>query len=180
MINYWSRLINGKHNKLAFILYRIMRASDGMHSNWILKIQRILEECGRSDLWLNQSCNHYCSKIIKSVLEAQFLQILSIKLESSSKGLNYRLFKDSINLESFFIKVTRSLFIHIGKLRTGNHRFQCERGRWQGLDINERKFTLCNCLEAGDEFRFQSLITLIWTENRYIDLCFFHLKDQKL
>ena len=67
MINYWSRLINGKHNKLAFNVYRKIRASDGMHSNWVLKIQRILEECRRPDLWLNQSCNHYCSKMIKSV-----------------------------------------------------------------------------------------------------------------
>ena len=125
MINYWSRLINGKHNKLSFILYRKMRASDGMHSNWVLKIQRILEECGTPDFWLNQSCNHYCSKMIKSVLEAQFLQTWSTKLESSSKGLNYRLFKDSINLESFFIKLPRPLFIHLGKLRTGNHRFSC-------------------------------------------------------
>ena len=69
-----------------------------MHSNWVLKIQRILEECGRPDLWLNQSCNHYCSKMIKSVFEAQFLQTWSTKF---FKGLNYRLFKDSINLESF-------------------------------------------------------------------------------
>ena len=125
-----------------------------MHSNWVLKIQRILEECGRPDLWLNQSCNHYCSKMIKSVLEAQFLQTWCTKLESSTKGLNYRLFKDSINLESFFIKLPRSLFIHLGKLRTGNHRFPCERGRWQGLDINERKCTLCNCLEVHDEFHY--------------------------
>ena len=85
MINCWSRLINGKHNKLAFILYRKMRASDGMHSNWVLKIERILEESGRPDLWLNQCCNHYCGKMIKSILEAQFLQTLSTKLESSSK-----------------------------------------------------------------------------------------------
>ena len=154
MINYWSRLINGKNNKLAFILYRKMHASDGKHSNWVLKIQRILEECGRPDLWLNQSCNHYCSKMIKSVLEAQFLQTWSIKLESSSKGISYRLFKDSINLDLFFIKLPRSLFIHLGKLKTGNHRFPCERGRWQRLDINERKCTLCNCLEVGDEFHY--------------------------
>ena len=74
MINYWSRLINGKHNKLAYILYHTMRGSDGIHSNWVFKIQRILEECGRPDLWLNQSCNHYCSKMIKAVSEAQSLQ----------------------------------------------------------------------------------------------------------
>ena len=84
-----------------------MRASDGMHSNWVLKIQRIFEECGRPVLWLNQLCNHYCSKMIKSVLQAQFLQTWSTKLESSLKGLNYRLFKDSINLESFFYQITQ-------------------------------------------------------------------------
>ena len=99
MINYWSRLINEKHNKLALILYRKMRASDGMHSNWVWKIQRILKNVA---LWLNQSCNHYFSKRIKSVLEAQFVETWGTKLESSSKDLNYRLFKDSINLESFF------------------------------------------------------------------------------
>ena len=85
MINYSSRLINGKHNKLAFILYRKMRASDGMHSNWVWKIQWILEECGRPDLWLNQSCNRYCSEMIKSVLEAQFLQTLEYKIRKFSK-----------------------------------------------------------------------------------------------
>ena len=58
MTNYLSRLINGKYNKLAFILCRKMRPSDGMHSNWVLKIQRILETCCRPNLWLNQSCNH--------------------------------------------------------------------------------------------------------------------------
>ena len=106
-------------------------------------------------LWLNQSCNHYCSKRIKSVLEAQFVQTWSTKLESSSKDLNYRLFKDSINLESFFlIKLPRSLFIYLGKLRIGNHRFPCERDRWQGLDINERKCTLYNCLEVGDDLHY--------------------------
>ena len=68
MINYWSGLIIGKHNKLSFILYRKMRASDGMHSNLVLKIQRSLEEYGRPNFWLNQSCNHYCCKMVKSVL----------------------------------------------------------------------------------------------------------------
>ena len=168
MITYWSRLINGKHNKLAFILYRKMRASDGMHSNWVLNIQPILEECDRPYLWLNQSCNHYCSKIIKSVLEAQFSQNWSTILESSSKCLNYSLFKDSINLGPIFIKLPRSLFIHLGKLTTGNHRFPCKRGRWQGLDINKRKCTLCNCLEAGDEFHYLLVCSFFSSERKWL------------
>ena len=102
MINYWSRLINGKHNKLAFILYRKKCGLQMVCIVIVYKRSNDLEECGRPDLCLNQSCNHYCSKMIKSVLEAQVLQTWSTKSESSSKGLNYRLFKDSINLESVF------------------------------------------------------------------------------
>ena len=105
--------------------------------------------------------------MIKSVLEAQFLQNWNTKLESSSKGLNYRLFKDSIHLESFFIKLPRSLYIHLGKLRTGNHRFPCERGHWQGLDRNERKCTLCNCLEVGDEFHYLLVCSFFSLERKW-------------
>ena len=36
MINYWSRLINGKHNKLAFILYRKLKMPA---SRWVYTIK---------------------------------------------------------------------------------------------------------------------------------------------
>ena len=85
---------------------------------------------------------------------SSFLQTWSSKLDTSSKGLNYRLFKDSISLETYFIKLPRTLLMHLGKLRTGNHRFPCERGRWQGLDLSERKYLLCNRQEIGDEFHY--------------------------
>ena len=103
---------------------------------------------------LTNPTNFNCSRTIKSVLEAQFLQTWSTKLDSSSKGLNYRLFKDSINLEPYFVKLPRTLFMHLGKLRTGNHRFPCERGRWQELELSERKCLLCSRQEIGDEFHY--------------------------
>ena len=154
MINYWSRLTNGKHNKLAFILYQKMRASEETQFKWLSKIKQILDESGRSDLWLNQPCIFNCSRTIQSVLEAQFLQTRSTKLDASSIGLNYRLFKDSINVEQYFVKLPRTLFMHLGKLRTGNHQFPCERGRWQELELSERKCLLCSRQEIGDEFHY--------------------------
>ena len=110
MINYWSRLINGKHNKLAFILFRKMRASDGMHSNWVLKIQRLLEECGRPDLWLNQSCNHYCSKTIKSVFEAQFFANLEYKIRKFFKRSQLQIVQ---GFDKFFLSNCPDLCLHI-------------------------------------------------------------------
>ena len=115
MINYWSRLTNCKHSKLVFILYQKMRASEEKQFKWLSKMKQILDESGRSDLWLNQPFNFNCSRTIKSVLEAQFLQTWSTKLDASSKGLNYRLFKDSIKLEPYFVKLPRTLFMHLGQ-----------------------------------------------------------------
>ena len=55
-------------------------------------------------------------------------------------------------------------------LRKCNHRFPCEHGRWQGLDINERKCTLCNCLEVGDEFHYLLACSFFSSERkRYIE-----------
>ena len=109
MINYWSRLINGKHKKLAFILYRKMRASDGMHSNWVLKIQRILEECGRPDLWLNQSCNHYCSKMIKSVFAN-----LEYKIRKFFKRSQLQIVQGFDKFRIIFYQITR-IFVYTSR-----------------------------------------------------------------
>ena len=166
MINNWSRLTNGKHNKSAFILYQKMKASEETQFKWLSKIKQILDESGRSDLWLNQPSNFNCSRTIKSVLEAHFLQTWSTKLDASSKGLNYRLFKDSINLEPYFVKLPRTLFMHLGKLRTDNHRFPCERGRWQELELSERKCLLCSRQEICDGFHYLVVCPLLNSERK--------------
>ena len=89
------------------------------------------------------------------------------KLDASSKGLNYRLFKDSINLEPYFVKLPRTLFMHIGKLRTGNHRFPCERGRLQELGLSESKCLLCSRQEIGDEFHYLLVCPFFNSERIY-------------
>ena len=106
--------------------------------------------------------------------EAQFLQTWSTKLDASSKGLNYRLFKDSINLEPYFVKLPQILFMHLGKLRTGNHRFPCERGRWQELELSERKCLLCSRQEICDEFHYLLVCPFFNSERkRFIEIHYY-------
>ena len=114
------------------------------------------------------ACNFNCSRTIKSVSEAQFLQTWSTKLDASSKGLNYRLFKDSLNLEPYvyFVKLPRTLFMHLRQLRTGSHRFPCERGRWQELELSERKRLLCSRQEIGDEFHYLLVCPFFYSERK--------------
>ena len=153
MVNYWTKLISGKQHKLASLLYQKLRANN-IQSKWAASIQKIFEDCGRPDIWINQSANPHCSSLIKHILQSQFLQNWSAKLDNSSKGLNYRLFKDTIKIEPYLLKVPPRFYLHFAKLRTGNHRFPCERGRWLGLEINDRECNLCDLHEVGDVFHY--------------------------
>ena len=153
MVNYWTKLISGKQHKLASFLYQKLRANN-IQSKWDASIKKIFEDCGRPDIWINQSTNPHCSSLIKHILQSQFLQNWSAKLDNSSKGLNYRLFKDTIKIEPYLLKVPPRFYLHFAKLRTGNHRFPCERGRWLGLEINDRECNLCDLHEVGDVFHY--------------------------
>ena len=93
-----------------------------------------------------------------------FLQTWSSKLDTSSKGLNCRLFKDSIRLETYFIRLPRTLYMHLEKLRTGNHRFPGERGHWQGIDLSERKGLVCSRQEIGDEFHYLLICPFFYSD----------------
>ena len=72
------------------------------------------------------------------------------------------------NLESLFIKLPRCLSLHIGKLRTDNHRFPCEHRRWQWLDLSERKCSLCNRLEVGDEVHYLLVCSFFSAERKTV------------
>lgn len=154
MVNFWKRLISGKQTKIAFMLYQKLRNTPDINSKWIRKMQQIFQECGRPDIWQNQTLHPNISPIIKQNLKDQFLQGWGSKLDHSSKGINYRIFKSDIQLEQYFLKLPMNSYLNLAKIRTGNHRFPCERGRWQGIDLSERKCLLCNSQEIGDEYHY--------------------------
>ena len=59
-----------------------------------------------------------------------------------------------LKIEPYLLKVPPRFYLHFAKLRTGNHRFPCERGRWLGLEINDRECNLCDLHEVGDVFHY--------------------------
>ena len=154
MVNFFKRLISGKQTKIAFILYQKLRNTPAMKSKWIRKMQQIFQECGRSDIWQNQIPHSNICSISKQNLRDQFLQCWGSKLDHSLKGMNYRIFKSDIQIEQYFLKLPMNSYLNLAKIRTGNHRFPCECGRWQGIDLSERKCPLCNLQEIGDEYHY--------------------------
>ena len=57
MINFWSKIVCGKEDKLSYRLYRIMYYMDEhgyFHSQWLNSIRTILQNCNLDLYWYNQ------------------------------------------------------------------------------------------------------------------------------
>lgn len=119
-----------------------------------MKIKQIFEECGRPDFWLNPPHNINIAAFVKRNLIDQFFQTWNSSLEKSSKGRNYSLFKDNPNFESYWLKLPKQMYIDFAKFQTSNHRFPCEIGRFQNIELSDRKCTLCDKNDVGDEMHY--------------------------
>ena len=76
------------------------------------------------------------------------------KLQNSSKGITYSLFKDRIQLEDYLLKLSKKDYLTLVKYRTSNHYLPVETGRWNRTDISERKCLLCNKNDTGDDLHY--------------------------
>ena len=159
MVNYWSRIVNGKENKMSLILYKFMflkYSQNDYRSEWLNFVKNILDKCGYGYIWLLQS--NFNTKLLsinlKQKLFDQFQQNWHSDISNSTKGLSYSLFKEKFEFEKYLdilCDKDRSIFC---KFRTVNHRLPIETGRWFGIDRQIRYCNLCQTQELGDEFHY--------------------------
>lgn len=156
MIGYWNRLMNSKETKLSCLLYQCLFHSPNAPSKWLNHIKLIFTQLGRPDIWLLQqnSSSRSLSYLTKKILADQYVQTWHARDSQSSKALTYFCFKNDFKLEDYFIFMSRKMYILFFKLRTGNHKFPVETGRWDGTDIKDRKCQLCTINDIGDEFHY--------------------------
>ena len=58
------------------------------------------------------------------------------------------------------------MYEYLARFRTGNHRFPCETGRYQNVEYAERKCTLCNLEDVGDEMHYLLICPFFQNERR--------------
>ena len=81
MVGFWQRIINGKHDKIAYRLYKIlllMHQRDLFHPRWLLCIKECLISSGLNDMWNSQDTAHVpqsISKMVKLKLIENFKQV---------------------------------------------------------------------------------------------------------
>ena len=79
MVNYWSKLINGKDSKLILYKYMYIKNYHGQYqSSWFDNVKSILDNCGFSNIWESQGNFNFNSTwlntAIKQKLFNQFQQ----------------------------------------------------------------------------------------------------------
>ena len=72
-------------------------------------------------------------------------------MNCSSKGIFYRCFKNELMFENYLDELPLSLRKPLCKFRTSNHRLPIEKGRWNGIPLENR--ICCNDPhKIGDEY----------------------------
>ena len=158
MIVYWISLVNGKTFKYSRKLYDIMFAKSlrGKSFRWLDYIKSIMISVGMLDL-IHQPVI-YNPKIIKAriirILKDLHTQNWHAKLEQSSKGQTYGIFKQDLNFEPHLRSLSKTVYIPLIKFRTSNYKLPVETGRWENIPLQERKCNLCNKNDLGDGFHY--------------------------
>lgn len=155
MIGYWNRLVHSKETKLSFLLYQCLLHSSDTVSKWQNHIKNIFIQIGRPDFWMEQipplkSLSH----LVKKILTDQYVQNWLARDSQSLKAITYFSFKHDFELEKYFTRIPRKQYLRLFKLRTSNHKFPVETGRWDGTDARERKCQLCTLDDIGDELHY--------------------------
>ena len=80
----------------------------GYENKWLSVIQNILNNCGMSNIWLNQnSCSSvWLSSSVEHKLKDQLFHKWSENMNSSSKGLCNRNFTTELKIEKIYIYFT--------------------------------------------------------------------------
>lgn len=82
--------------------------------------------------------------------------------------------KDDVSLELYLKLLPRNLWISMFKFRTDNHKFPVETGRWNDIEYRERKCTLCDSGDVGDNFHYLLICSYFKSQrNLYVDKKYF-------
>ena len=172
MINFWTKVVCGKEDKLSYRLYKILyyMSDHGIfQSQWLNSVRSILQKCDLYYYWYNQSLMHkmdFLKDKVKQKLKEIYINQWNKDVDALSKCLNYRVYKQEHKLENYFVKLSPSLCNFYNRFRCMNHRLPIEFGRFVNIERSKRKCRLCQSGEIGDEYH-------------YLFLCSFFKSDRK-
>ena len=158
ILNFWAKLVHGKPEKFSSIIYRILLYDKTLNieHQWLKNVENILNELGFTFVWESQNVYD-----LKWFLNATKLRICDqakqnwySSINDSPKCITYRIFKDTFCQENFLSILPKGSRIIFTRFRTTNHRLPIETGRWVNIERTQRKCSLCNENDLGDEYHY--------------------------
>ena len=158
MMGFWQRIVNGKQDKIAHRLYKILLAmheGDHFHSKWLLSVKNCLILSGNQHAWdLQENVPLGLAKLVKIKLIENYTQEWGDTVLNSSKCLNYRIFKTKLEFEQYFNLLPNDLATAVCHFRSLNHKLPIEYGKFWGVERDDRTCELCFFNKLGDEFHY--------------------------
>ena len=158
MISFWCKVNNNEKNNIAKTIYDLiyhLKEIGKLKSPWLNNIQNIININGFRNVWNSQNevNSKWFVQAFKQKLKDQYIQSWNAAINQSSSGKNYQIFKDTFTRNTYFSFLSNKNCRLLTALRTRNHHFPIEIGRWASTPLNERICNLCRA-DVGDEYHY--------------------------
>ena len=159
MTNFWTKLKPIRTNKFSFMLFHLMsnlqcQQPDVFDFKLIKYVQNWLNYNVLSEMWEMQHINinwfkHIFKICCNDIVQQNWQEEVMSKLQCS----NYRIFKQSRELENYITDLELMHVVNLVKFRTRTHHLRVTNQRFHDASANIN-CTLCQNVEVGDECHY--------------------------
>ena len=160
MLCFWSKLVSDNNNKISSMLYRLLYTMDRENmfsSNWIITVKNLLNNCGFTEYWTNQSFPNslnWFKETVKQRINDQYVQTWNDNVFHSGKCTNYRMFKTRFAFENYLVTLPLKYRRSFTRFRCRNHKLPIETDAYKDIARRLRFCRLCGLNKRGDEFHY--------------------------
>ena len=145
-------------NKIASSLYKLVRHLNEqrkINSKWLVHVEHLVNSNGFGNIWDKHDDINAKGfiKSFKQKLVDQYKQNWNSLVDISSRGINYRIFKDNFQINIYFSFLSNRQCKILTAFRTRNHHLPVEVGRWRSIPLNERVCMFC-VTDIGGEYHY--------------------------
>ena len=159
IFKYWSRLCTSENELLKASKEANMALNQSGHQNWLRVIQYLLHLVDmKCDFGKNELENKELTKIFKQKIENIYQNWWNEKMKSTeNRKLDFFFsYKKTFKFEPYLDAVPRNIRRYATRLRTSSHSYPVETLRYckPTIDQQDRKCTICNTNQVGDEIHY--------------------------
>lgn len=155
ILKYWVKLLENPHSIMYNVYLLLVSDANSGKVNWASNIRDILINLGFPHYWYCHDVSCINIALLQQRLYDQFIQQWYNSIESSSKLVLYKQFKQYFQYECYLdLNINQKFVNMLAKFRCGNLKLNIETGRYTSVPRHCRLCTVCNMKMVEDEFHF--------------------------